>query len=71
MLFSSIEAGLLGLPQMQISGNGSSADHLQWFHDRAAGVLPRMRAVSLPLMAYRLAMLFMGSLARLRLADVA
>jgi len=57
MLFSSIEAGLLGLPQMQISGNGSSADHLQWFHDRTADALPRMWAVSLPLMAYRLAML--------------
>jgi hypothetical protein len=57
MLFSSIEAGLLGLPQMQISGNGSSADHLQWFHDRTADALPRMWAVSLPLMAYRVAML--------------
>ena len=57
MLFSSIEAGLLGLPQMQISGNHSSADHLQWFHDRTADTLPRMWAVSLPLMAYRLAML--------------
>jgi hypothetical protein len=57
MLFSSIEAGLLGPPQMQISGNGSSADHLQWFHDRTTGALPRMWAISLPLLAYRLAML--------------
>jgi hypothetical protein len=57
MLFWSIKAGLLGLPQMQIGGNGSSAEHLQWFHDRAANVLPQMWAVSLPLMFYRLAML--------------
>jgi hypothetical protein len=56
-LFASIEAGLLGLPQMQISGNGSSAQNLQWFHDRTANALPRMWAVSVPLMVYRLAML--------------
>jgi len=58
ILYSSIEAGLLGLPQMQISGNGSSAQNLQWFHDRAVNVLPQMWAVSVPLMVYRLAMLF-------------
>jgi len=56
-LFGSIEAGLLGLPQMQISGNGSSAQNLQWFHDRTANALPQMWAVSVPLMVYRLAML--------------
>jgi hypothetical protein len=56
-LFGSIEAGLLGLPQMQISGNGSTADQLHWFHDRVAGALPQMWAVSVPLMVYRLAML--------------
>jgi hypothetical protein len=56
-LFASIEAGLLGLPQMQISGNGSSAQNLQWFHDRTTSALPQMWAVSVPLMVYRLAML--------------
>lgn len=56
-LFASIEAGLLGLPQMQISGNGSSAEQLRWFHDRAADALPQMWAISVPLMVYRLAML--------------
>ncbi len=56
-LFASIKAGLLGLPQMYISGNGSSAAHLQWFHDRTATVLPRMWVVSVPLIVYRLAML--------------
>jgi hypothetical protein len=56
-LFDSIQTGLLGLPQMQISGNGSTAEHLRWFHDRMAGVLPQVWAVSVPLMVYRLAML--------------
>ena len=56
-LFGAIEAGLLGLPQMQISGNGSTANQLQWFHDRVAGALPQMWAISVPLMVYRLAML--------------
>ncbi|MGH7813303.1 MAG: hypothetical protein ACREQI_04790 [Candidatus Binataceae bacterium] len=57
ILFYAIQAGLLGLPQMQISGYGSSANHLQWFHDRIAGALPQVWAVSVPLMVYRLAML--------------
>ena len=34
-LFVSIERGLLGLPEMQISGNGSTAQALHWYHDRA------------------------------------
>jgi hypothetical protein len=56
-LFASIEAGLLGLPQMQISGNGSSAEQMRWFHDRTMDALPQVWVVSVPLMVYRLAML--------------
>jgi hypothetical protein len=56
-LFVSIRQGLLGLPEMQIAGNGSSAQALRWFHDRAAAELPLAWVVSVPLMAYRLAML--------------
>jgi hypothetical protein len=56
-LFVSIRQGLLGLPEMQIAGNGSSAQMLRWFHDRAAAELPLAWVVSVPLMAYRLAML--------------
>lgn len=48
---------VLGTPDMQISGNGSQAGLLHWFLDRSAGVLPQGWLVSLPLWAYRLAML--------------
>lgn len=56
-LIFSIETGLLGLPEMQIEGNGSSADHLRWYQDRAGPVLPSAWVFSLPLLVYRLAML--------------
>ena len=56
-LFWSITDGLLGLPEMQISGNGSSARDLRWYLDRAGDTLPRAWVVSLPLYFYRLAML--------------
>lgn len=56
-LFFSIEKGLLGLPEMQIAGNGSDALLLHWYQDRAAGTLPRPWVVSAPLWVYRLAML--------------
>jgi hypothetical protein len=56
-LFWSIQKGLLGLPEMQISGNDSSARLLQWYQDRAGAGLPRPRVLSVPLWVYRLAML--------------
>ncbi len=52
-----IETGLLGMPQMQILGNGSSGDGLRWFADRAAGALPQAWLISVPLWIYRVAML--------------
>src|SRR2546426_5580397 len=56
-LFAAIQHGLLGLPDMQITGNGSSAALLRWYHDRAGVTLPRTWVVSVPLMVYRLVML--------------
>jgi hypothetical protein len=56
-LISSIPYGLLGQPDMHITGNGSSAQQLKWFADQAADVLPSARAVTLPLWAYKLTML--------------
>jgi hypothetical protein len=56
-LFWSIERGLLGLPEMQVSGNGSSSHDLRWYLDRTGDTLPRPWVVSVPLMVYRLAML--------------
>ncbi|MBI1947536.1 MAG: hypothetical protein HYS27_17730 [Deltaproteobacteria bacterium] len=56
-LLASIHEGLLGAPDMQIEGNGSSSTMLRWFADRAAGPLPVASVVSVPMMAYRVAML--------------
>ena len=56
-LFWSISQGLLGLPEMQISGNGSSAYELNWYQDRSADAFPRPWVLSVPLLVYRLAML--------------
>jgi hypothetical protein len=56
-LFEAIKQGLLGLPDMQISGNGSTAYELNWFQDRSTGVLPQAWILSVPLLAYRLLML--------------
>lgn len=56
-LFDAIRAGLLGGPDMQIAGQGSSAEMLRWYQDRSEAVLPRPRIVSVPLGVYRILML--------------
>ncbi len=58
LVFISIEQGLLGLPDMQVRGNNSSAELLRWFQDRSPDTLPRAWVVSLPLYFYRIVMLF-------------
>jgi len=57
VLMASIRGGLLGQPEMQISGNGSVASSLRWFQDRASATLPRAWVLSVPLWFYRVAML--------------
>ncbi len=57
VLFWSIEQGLLGPPEMQITGNGSSRLLLRWFQDRTGEGLPRPWVLSVPLPVYRAAML--------------
>jgi hypothetical protein len=56
-LFEAVRRGLLGQPDMQIAGNGSSAETLRWTADRISGPLPRPLVFSVPLLVYRLAML--------------
>ncbi|MGH7896838.1 MAG: hypothetical protein ACREQQ_02735 [Candidatus Binatia bacterium] len=56
-VFWSVQQGLLGLPEMQIAGNGSSSPVLRWYHDWTAESWPRTWVVSVPLFVYRLAML--------------
>ena len=57
VIFVSIQQGLLGMPNMQIAGNGSSNTFLRWFNDRSPTNLPQVWVISVPLFCYRLAML--------------
>lgn len=56
-LFGVIEQGLLGSPEMQITGNGSNSYQLNWFSDRITPVLPEATFISVPVYVYRLLML--------------
>ena len=49
-----IENSLLGMPETQITGNGSTADVLRWFQDRSAETLPQPWVLSFPLWIYRI-----------------
>jgi hypothetical protein len=57
VLVASIQHGLLGLPNMQVEGNGSHGGLLRWFVDRVDGVFPSAWVISVPLMVYRVLML--------------
>ena len=48
-----VRQGLLGLPEMQVAGNGSSATDLNWYQDRSGPQLPVVWVVSLPILVYR------------------
>ena len=56
-LIGAVPRGLLGLPDMHVAGNGSSAWNLRWFADQSRGVLPRAGVFSVSLWVYKIAML--------------
>jgi hypothetical protein len=56
-LIASVPQGLLGQPDMRITGGDSGAWSLHWFADQSLGALPRAGAFTLPLWCYKLAML--------------
>jgi hypothetical protein len=56
-LYVAIQKGLLGIPDMQISGNGSSDFLLHWTQDRIGAFMPAPRVLSLPLFVFRILML--------------
>ena len=56
-LLVSVPFGLLGTPDMHVTGNGSSNYFLRWFIDRSDGVVPSVSAVSVPLWIYKVAIL--------------
>lgn len=56
-LIWAISRGLLGHPDMNIVGNGSSSRMLRWYQDVSDQYLPQAWLVSIPILAYRVAML--------------
>ena len=56
-LLWAVQQGLLGVPRMQIAGNGSTASELNWYQDRSEALLPQASVISLPLTVYRWLML--------------
>jgi hypothetical protein len=48
-----VSQGLLGYPDMQITGNGSTSQFLSWFTDRSGNELSTAWALSVPLWVYR------------------
>ncbi|MGR9044587.1 MAG: hypothetical protein ACU83N_04780 [Gammaproteobacteria bacterium] len=57
LLFLAVEQGLLGSPEMQITGNQSTAYRLNWYQDRSPSQLPEAMVLSAPLLVYRVLML--------------
>jgi len=56
-LYAAVHNGLLGIPNMQVSGNNSTDFHLHWTQDRIVGAMPQPWVLSVPLLAYRILML--------------
>ncbi len=56
-LYTAIERGLLGIPDMQIAGNHSTRLQLNWTQDRIDGTMPMPWVLSLPQWIYHLLML--------------
>jgi hypothetical protein len=56
-LLATIPESLLGYPDMQVHGNGSHNYLYRWYQDHTEGVLPTGWVISLPIWAYRAAML--------------
>ncbi len=57
VLIGAVPRGLLGVPDMHVTGNGSSASQLHWMLDRSDGPLPNAGVFSLPLWCYKAAIL--------------
>ena len=57
ILVYAVQQGLMGTPDMQIRGNGSSSELLQWFDDRTGSIPEQPWVFSVPMLAYRGAML--------------
>jgi hypothetical protein len=52
-IVTSLPGGLLGTPDMNVTGNGSHGNSLKWFVDRSDSVLPTASAWTVPLWVYK------------------
>ncbi len=52
-IVTSLPGGLLGTPDMNVTGNGSYGNSLKWFVDRSDSVLPTASAWTVPLWVYK------------------
>ncbi|NEX23163.1 hypothetical protein G3480_23175 [Thiorhodococcus mannitoliphagus] len=68
-LVGAVQQGLLGSPDMQIVGNGSSGTLLSWYQDRAGPLLPDLWVFSAPMWVYRALMLAWALWLAFRLLD--
>lgn len=57
VLVSAVPKGLLGLPDMHVVGNDSTAWRLDWFADQIDDALPRAGVLSVSIWVYKIAML--------------
>ncbi|WP_200375205.1 hypothetical protein [Thiocystis violacea] len=68
-LIGVVQQGLLGRPEMQIMGNGSSGGLLNWYQDRGGPTLPEVWVLSVPMWIYRALMLGWALWLAFRLLD--
>ena len=57
LLFIAAQQGLLGAPDMQIVGNQSNPQNLNWYQDHSGPELPTAWVISVPMLLYRVLML--------------
>lgn len=55
-LFRAVHEGLLGIPDMQVVGNGSTRELLHWTQDRSGSILPQPWVIVCSMYAYRAVM---------------
>ncbi len=53
VIVSALPVGLLGAPDMHVSGYDSHAGQLRWFADRSSALLPQAHMVTVPLWVYK------------------
>ncbi|RYY76303.1 MAG: hypothetical protein EOO52_01960 [Gammaproteobacteria bacterium] len=57
LLIATIPDGLLGNPDMRVSGNGSNDGFLNWYQDHSDSIFPTAWVISLPLWVYKIIIL--------------